>query len=393
MKKSYILAALLLGTIAGATNVETVDKSFLGDNLSADLRTMYFKRSFDNATPDSKSTTQSVIVKYESNDFHGISAGAAYFGSYRIGGWFNQAEGATTSTLDRDGKNLGFVGEAYLQYKHEVGSIKLGRQRLNTPLINDHDLRQLPSTYEAAVATLNIIPNTKVEVGHVSRYTGFTSKEDKFLDFNTKWGSKGLAYIYIKNNSIENLTLSGQYVKALNTKDEAGLNIAVKDYRYADLIYKINVGTNTYFKAQYGGNDYQTTKDSNMYGSKIGTTVSIVDVAVLYNKIEGGNFTAVEAGPMYSDWQQGYGNYEASEAYGGQLIVKPITDLYIKLGYVDVHAREASTVDDFAESNIDVGYTINKHNKVRVRYSQKDQTSTSTREDRNDLRVLYYLNF
>ncbi len=52
---------------------------------------------------------------------------------------------------------------------------------------------------------------------------------------------------------------------------------------------------------------------------KTGTTVGQFDLALMYNRIEGNRFRAVEAGPMYTDWQQGYGNYEPSDAVGVQV--------------------------------------------------------------------------
>ena len=96
---------------------------------------------------------------------------------------------------------------------------------------------------------------------------------------------------------------------------------------------------------------------------------------------------------MYSDWQQGYGNYEASTAFGGQIVAHPIADLSLKIGYVDVSTDEGNVRDDFSEMNIDVKYKIDDNSKVRVRYSLKDQTDAADREDRDDFRVIYYLNF
>ena len=70
-------------------------------------------------------------------------------------------------------------------------------------------------------------------------YTGFTSKDNQFLDYNKKWGEDGLAYIYATNKSIENLTLRGQYVKALTDTNANGNPIFVDDYKYIDAKYAI----------------------------------------------------------------------------------------------------------------------------------------------------------
>jgi hypothetical protein len=121
--------------------------------------------------------------------------------------------------------------------------------------------------------------------------------------------------------------------------------------------------------------------------------MGMFDFTLLYDKVDDNDFKAVESGPMYSDWQQGYGNYEPSEAFGGQIIAHPFAGMSFKVGYVDVAADEGFDRDDFTEMNIDAKYKINAMSKLRVRYSQKDQTETSSREDRDDFRIIYYLDF
>jgi hypothetical protein len=236
-----------------------------------------------------------------------------------------------------------------------------------------------------------------IEIGYVDRYTGFTSKDNGFTD--NKTGKDGLVYISATNKSIDRLSLRGQYIKALTD------DIERETYSYIDAKYSLPVGTNTYIKAQFGTNGYNVGDDSTLVGAKIGTTFGMFSVAALYDKISDNAFQAFESGPMYSDWQQGYGPYEASTAFGGQLVVKPMAGLSIKLGYVDVQSDTNLLIDDFTEFNLDAKYTINDWSKIRVRYSIKDQSDASEalrfdgidgnggREDRDDFRIIYYMNF
>ena len=383
--------------------IPTVVTSF-GDALqkgkfTAKTRTFYMKRTFDDGGPDTTALTFGGIFKYESGNYNGLKFGLAYYGSHSLFGIFDRYEGANphggTSLLERNtGEDLAFLGEAYLQYDMSNTMVKVGRQQLATPLMQNHDLRLLPSVYEAAIIRNKDIQDTMIEIGYVKRYTGFTSKDNRFLDQNTKWGKDGLAYISFSNKSIENLALHGQYIKAIADTANDGSPIAIDDYKYLDFTYNLPFGTKTYIKGQYGGNAYASADDSTLLGAKIGTTVyDMVDVAVLYDKISGNEFKAVESGPMYSDWQQGYSNYEESTAFGGQIIIRPMSDLSLKFGYVDVRADAGKNRDDFTEFNFDGKYTINNYSKLRVRYSIKDQTPTSSREDRNDFRIIYYMNF
>ena len=427
MKRILILSAAASAMIFAGGDIKPVEpvvettapqaaesNGSFGDALkhgkySANMRLFYMDRSFDEdktGKPDTKALTFGGIMKYESGDYRGFKFGLAYYGSHKVGNFFDREEGRGTSLLQSNGDDIAFLGEAYLQYTLDNTLFKVGRQRLSTPLMQDHDLRLLPSTYEAVIIRNTDLPDTMVELGYVKRYSGFTSKLSGFDDQDTKWGKDGLASIYLKNKSIENLTLRGQYIKALSDTDNTGATVAISDYKYADLKYALPVGTGTYIKAQYGGNSYNNADDSTLVGAKAGTTLfGMVDLAVLYDKISGNSFKAVESGPMYSDWQQGYGPYEPSTAYGGQIIVKPIDGLSVKLGYVDVNSDTDKLIDDFTEFNLDAKYTINDWSKIRVRYSIKDQSSASEalrydgidgnggREDRDDFRIIYYMNF
>ena len=409
MKKSLVLSVLVSSVLLAGGSTPPLSVASTGDfgkslkngKFTANLRAFYFDRSFDEdvtGNPDAKALTAGGIIKYESADYNGLKFGLAHYSSTRLGNTFSREEGKGTSILGRSGEDLAFLGEAYLQYDVGNTMFKVGRQQLSTPLIQNHDLRILPSVYEAAIIRNKDIPDTMVEVGFIDRYSGFTSKDNGFTD--NKTGKDGLVSVSFTNKSIDNLSLRGQYVKALTD------DVSRETYTYLDGKYALPVGKNTYVKAQYGGNTYLTEEDSTLIGTKVGTTVGMFDVAALYDKVSGYRFQAFESGPMYTDWQQGYGNYEASTAIGGQVVVKPMSGLSLKFGYVDVAADDGNLRDDFTEFNFDGKYTINDWSKIRVRYSIKDQSDESEanrggvnpngstgREDRNDFRIIYYMSF
>ncbi len=413
MKKFLLYALTLIFFTDSVQAAKTITDSLKNGKFTIDARVFYFERTFadEYLTGTTKDTTTALtaggIMKYVSDDYMGLKAGVAYYGSTSLG-LYSRVEGEGTSLLERGtGNDLGFLGEAYLEYNINNTTVKLGKQRLSTPLMNDHDLRILLSSYEAYIVKNTDLPDTTIEAGLVKRYTGFTAKDNEFLDNKNKWGDDGLGYIYLTNKSIENLTLNAQYIMAISDTytDTAGAtaDISLLDYRYADFTYNLAaVGTKTYLKAQYGGNAYKTGDDSMMYGAKIGTTIRMFDLAALFNKISDNNFKAVEAGPMYSDWQQGYGNYGPSTAFGGQVTIKPVEGLSIKLAYVDVSADENEKKDDFSEFNLDTNYVINDISKLRVRYSIKNETSDAEKTvvsgaypyvDQTDFRVIYYVSF
>lgn len=394
MKSSqFSLPALVLASVAGSavhadTNT-TFSEALKNGKTTINTRTFYFNRSFDKpGTPDAEALTAGGIMKYESGKLGNFKVGLGYYGSHSLFDIIDRDKGGGTSILQSDGDDIAFLGEAYVDFDTGTHQVKIGRQRLTGPLMNDHDLRLLPSAYEAAVYRNKSFANTTLEAGYVNRYSGFTSKLSDFDAQNSKWGTDGLGYIS-GTTKIGNVSLRGQYI---NTLEDSG---TFENYSYLDAKIPLGFGQKTYLKGQYGGTGYQVGDDSKMFGLKGGTSFGPLDVAIVYNKIEDNPFQAVEAGPMYTDWQQGYGNYEPSDALGLQLIYHPISKASIKVGYVDVESEDgdAFNVDSFKEFNLDAKYKINKASKIRLRFSNKDQDEKSDREDRDDFRIIYYHDF
>jgi hypothetical protein len=393
MKKTVTLLALATVALCG---YESLEESVKDSSITLDARLFYFDRDFKDpaTTPNAKSLTLGGIAKVETAPWYNLQVAVAPYGNF-LTGITDRDDAAGTSMLEqtRDGvqtnKNLLFIGEGYAKYSVGKSSLQIGRQRLSTPLANDHDLRALPSTYTAAVLRTNEIKDTLVEIGYIKSYTGFGSRYNTFSDEASKWGKDGLAYLYLQNSSIANTKINAQYIKALDNNA-----ITVSDYRYFDASY--NLTSNSSIEVQYGGNKYRVADNSHMIGARVKYNIWNVDTALLYNKIMDNNFKAVESGPMYSDWQQGYGPYQPSQAFGGYIVLKPMDNASIKLGAVKVSAKEERVTDDFSEYNADINYAFNKQNKLRVRYSLKDESDEANalnKEDRTDFRVIYYYSF
>lgn len=360
--KKIILLLLSVGTLF-ATDFNLTQPT-------ADLRGFYMDRSFDGTAPHARSLNVGGIIKEKAHLGDAVAT-VAWYGSYQVTGMYSEQEAIGTSLVKPDGGDIGFVGEANIA----MYGFSLGRQRLSTPLMNDHDLRMLPAVYEAYNYTTDSHYGFKTQVGLVTRYTGFCSKLDKFSAPAT-WGDDGLSYIYVTGNG-----LNAQWVHANDTTGSL-----IKNFGYLDYSHKVGSVT---LQGQVGSNDYNNRKDSMMAGVKASTDIGMFTVSILGNKIYGNNWKAIESGAMYTDWMQGYGDYTPSEAYGAQ-IGTTINGVMLKIGAVNV---ESDLSDDFVEYQFDGAYTFNTHNKLRVRYSEKDQSIHSNKADRNDLRIIYDLSF
>ncbi len=390
----FSIPANSLATEELATEEVKTDYSFFeslqNGKFSLDSRVFYMDRSFDKPdTPDAQALTAGGIMKYESGGFHNFKMGLAGFGSFSLFDIIDRDKSSGTSLLQSDGDDIAFLGEAYIDFNTGQNQLKGGYQRLDTPLMNDHDLRMLPTSYSAVVYRNKSFRDTTLEAGYVNRSSGFVSTDNGHKNQADEWGENGLAYIY-GITKLEGVDLRGQFIQTI---EDSG---TYENYGFFDFDWPITIGDKTYIKGQFGYTGYQQESNATMYGMKMGTTFfKKLDVDFVYDGISNNLFATVESGPMYTDWQQGYANYEPGNAYGGQLIYHPWEVVSIKVGYVDVNSKSGDewTLDDYGETNVDLQYAFNKDGKIRFRYSHKNQTADSGRENRDDIRVIFYYNF
>lgn len=356
---------------------------------SLDTRTFFFNRNFDLPdTPNSEALAVGGILKYASSQYRDFGFGLAYYGSFSLSGIVDRDKGGESALLQTDGENISFLGEGYIDIDSGTNQLKVGRQRLATPLMDDHDLRLLPTVYEAAIYRYKSQHETTYELGYVNAFSGLGSKYSGFEAPVEDWGEDGLAYGFI-DGKLGQLSARAQYIETL---EDSG---TYDSYAYMDANYPIPAGNSTYIKGQIGHTGYQQENSGKMFGLKAGTTFGTVDVALLMNLIRDNEFKTIEAGPLYSDWQQGYANYEPANAVGLQLTFHPRKGSSIKLGYVNVESIDGDefNFDNFGELNLDAQYRFNEASKIRLRFSRKNQSSSSDREDRHDFRIIYYYSF
>lgn len=384
------VCGFLLSTFAHAENALT--EALLNSKTSLDLRAFYFDRNFDKAgATDALAFTVGGIAKLETASFNGLQVGLAYYGNF-LPGLTDRDKANGTSLLGKVGNDdIAFWGERYAKYAFGKNSIQLGRQRLATPLANDRELRLLPTTYRAGVVRSQELDETLLEAGVITGSSEFSSTANGISDSAALWGKDGLGYVYVENASLPKLKTRWQYAWAL---DQA--NIKVLDYRYIDARWSLTPDTS--IEGQWAENRYEGAPASQVHGLTVVSKFRYADLGVVYNRIMHNAFRAINAGPLYTDWQQGYANYEPSQAWGAYVVLKPSADLAVRLGAVKVNAQEYSTRDDYIESMLDANYTFNQAHRLRLRYSIKNQSDRAyaanpTYPDRTDLRLIYSYSF
>lgn len=158
--------------------VEAVEEESVG-TFSGQFRAFYVDRTMDNNHPIGNRNSLAVggWVGYDSAEWNGLSAG---FKAYGVEGIRLHDMAATNdpswysydpSLYGDGGENYGFFGEAYLNYKRGDTNLKIGRQKLNTPLAGADDARMLPNLFEAAVLSNTDIQDTTLVLAQVTQMT------------------------------------------------------------------------------------------------------------------------------------------------------------------------------------------------------------------------------
>ncbi len=171
-KNLYLLLTSLL-SISSLEAAEDISTMFSEGKTSGEIRMFYVDREYQGSLgvdTHRNSLTLGGHLKYESDDYYGLSLASAFYTTNRIN-WFTYDE-QDRSLLGAGLKNYSILGEAYVNYDlTDFGSktaAKLGYQRYDTAMIGSDDARMVPNTFETYKFSNNDVENIKVQIAHVN---------------------------------------------------------------------------------------------------------------------------------------------------------------------------------------------------------------------------------
>lgn len=389
VKKTAILCLVLNTHLALFGAIIPEDKG----SVNGLIRLGYVDQDNDTGT-DRYTTAIGTIVKYETPAWKGLKIGIAGYGSQKLpfatGSRFEDK--SDKDFLSAHGNSFTYLGEAYVDYAVNDFSIRVGRQLIDTPLVNTDDIRMLPNTFEAATATYKGIEKTTITAGFIKRWAGYdsprghTDSMNEFKKFGELHASIGTYLIGVSNESIDRFKVQGWYY---SIDEEANIG-------YTDGIYKMIFSDSQSLELSAQIAHYQEDKrsdgtlsntDGYVYGLAANYEWKMATLGAAYNQTFNKDNTFVNlglgSGPFYTSVEEWtLSGMEDAKAYRGSLAIN-VTEMGIKgLTLTSAYGLFKSAPKDQRVEEWDViaNYTYDEAFSLDISYANiNDKHNNATR--------------
>ena len=293
--KLSLVAIMTIGTMAYAG--DSIGESFKNGKFNGEFRFVYTGGSDSDAAgtfPAGNANVGSIAVEmnYVTDDYNGFKLGLGFQAGHDLE--FHDEDGSSEDDA-RNSVSASHLHNIFLQYSFLKSNLKVGRQTIKLPMLMNSGAFALEDSFDAAVLTINEIPSTTLKLIYIQewnkRYGSDASASPVQQDVHY---SDGLYSLYVKNKSIENLTIDAQYITT-NEKDTNGdAPILVKggyDQFFVRSNYKLPISFPLSLGLTYGGVSYDapTQDDTSFYGLKLGTAFSGVKLDFAYTSMNDDN--------------------------------------------------------------------------------------------------------
>jgi hypothetical protein len=317
MRKLGVGLSLALLAVSGVSAADNLEEAFKNAKTSGQIRAFYIDRTYSGKIVNNRNSLAiGGNLGIETDPINGLSLGLKFYTTNGI----NLHDGGKSSAnydpslYGDDFDSYSMVGEAYLNYKYENTNIKIGRQKLNTPLAAADDARMLPNLFEAVVISNSDIKDTTLIAAHVTKEAVGTFGNvygtpsqlslQSGYGFGYKLGTNGNFTDMGKIALGESADTDGVSAVAAVYNGIAGLKLQAWDYYAHDILNAI------YLQADYGWNCLLS--DS----VKMKASVQYINESDIGDKLAGdvdSSFTAIKLGAGYSALS-GYVAYSTTDS-------------------------------------------------------------------------------
>ena len=379
--------------------IDTVEKfkhMFSDGKVTGQVRMMY--AGYDKKESGEKDTYATAIgggLKYELASLYGFNGGIAFRTSQDLAfATGKQSDGEQNDELSSSKGNYTDMSEAYINYKYEDFNFRAGRQVLDTPLADSDDVRMVPNTFEAYVATYDL-DKVSFMFGNIQSWQGFDA---------------GLDDGWVKDSGVSGTTFGGISYADKLIECSAWYYNASKNANafYADMGLNYNFSKNY---SIHGGLQYLNESEldnsgyeADIYGALVEFVAYDIGFNIAYNKaakkIGKHSFSGTGGGTMFTSMDtmiidEIADDRDASAIVGG--LSYEIGDFGFLYAYGDF-TGDKNTLGEKAhivEQDIGGGYNVDdKFVVAAVFVMQEDKEHTpKTENDWNRLQVMLNYNF
>ncbi|RXJ69544.1 porin [Halarcobacter ebronensis] len=294
--KFSLIAVLAMGTISNMPlySAETLQDSLVNGKFSGEFRFLYAggtnsKIAATNPVNNSNVGSGAIELNYISAPFYGFELGIGFESGHDFG--FHDYDGSSEDDA-RNSVSATHLHNFFLKYTYSKSSLIVGRQTIKLPLLMNSGAFPIEDYFEAATFVTKDIPDTLLNVAVVSKwYKRYGSDATSSVVQQDIHYDDPLYSIYIKNNSIPNLTLDGQYLSTNEETNDGDAPILVSggfDQYYVRGDYKLPTALPMTFGIMYGGADFDNTgeEDASFYGVKLGLALEKVKFDLAYTSVD-----------------------------------------------------------------------------------------------------------
>ncbi len=333
----------------------------------------------DNAVgPHRYTTALGGILKYETPAWNGLKLGVAGYGVQK----FPFATGSRfedKSDLDFLGENANsfvYVGEAYVDYNANDLNVRVGRQLIDTPLVNTDDIRMLPDGYEAALATYSGIDKTTLTAGYIKRWAGYDSGADISKFKKVAEESHGEALFGVINESIDDLMVQGWFY-SIDKKADTFYTDASYNVKATDALGFTFMGQYANINEDRKADGTLSGTDGHIYGLALNGQWKMLTLGAAYNAVSNKEGKSLDlglgGGAYYTSMEEWtIMGIEDAKAYQYKAVVDMtdvgIKDLSITTLYGEFKSAPAAT--KMTELDVIATYTHSEVMSLDVSYAK-----------------------
>lgn len=190
MKAKLLLVGLLIfGLSASAMAAENLQEMFSQGTTRGVIKLLSFTRDFDDATAKKQDTAIGGTLYYKTDSFKGLSFGTAFATTNVIG---DDDEGFYYGISAPVHESVNRLQEYYLQGDWYDTQIKVGAHELNTPFLNIHPIRMINRTYRGLSVVNKSIENLTLSGYYLKDHMGWVDEE--FVPFSDDVYIAGASY-------------------------------------------------------------------------------------------------------------------------------------------------------------------------------------------------------